>query len=169
MALDRRRLGGYCADASIALGRLVLMLPYLFWASVCCEPLWAPAPLTAAATEASPRVAAAAPEASPAAANSGIYGAMVAAWGNAPAKPPTYVCVRIFDAGGQKLVATGTCSGIWGQFRVPLAPGHYIVEKGRTHTVVQGVSKFVPQRTTVDVGPGQWVNLAPRPLPGPVP
>ncbi|HEV3109711.1 MAG TPA: hypothetical protein VGY99_04375 [Candidatus Binataceae bacterium] len=121
------------------------MLAYLFWASVCCGPLWAQTPPTAPA-----------PEASPAAANSGIYGAMVAAWGNAPANPPTYECVRIFDAGGQKLVATGTCSGTWAQFRVPLVPGRYVVEKRGT-------------RSVIDVGPGQWVNLAPRQLPGPVP
>ena len=87
---------------------------------------------------------------------SGVRGAMVAAWGNAPANPPTYQCVKVFDASGQKLVATGTCSGTWASFRVPLPPGRYVVDK-------EG------ERTTVDVGAGQWVNLSPKPLPGPVP
>jgi hypothetical protein len=39
---------------------------------------------------------------------------------------------------------------------VPLVPGRYVVEKRGT-------------RSVIDVGPGQWVNLAPRQLPGPVP
>ena len=101
--------------------------------------------------------------------DSGIYGSMVAAWGNPPAQPPTYQCVKVFDAAGRKLVATGTCSGTWGQFRVALPPGRYIIEKGGSWTAVAGAVKFVPQRTTITVGTAQWVNLAPRPLPGPVP
>ena len=87
---------------------------------------------------------------------SGIRGAMVAAWGNAPANPPTYQCVKIFDASGQKLVATGTCSGIWGQFSVALPPGRYIVDK-------QG------ERIAVDVAPGQWADLSPKQPPVPIP
>jgi hypothetical protein len=87
---------------------------------------------------------------------SGIRGAMVAAWGNAPANPPTYECVKIFDASGQKLVATGTCSGIWGQFSVALPPGRYIVEK-------QGA------RTAVEVARGQWADLSPQQPPVPIP
>lgn len=154
MRSQRRRLDGYCAAASIAFGRLVPMLPWLFCAIVCCGLVWVPTAVTAA--EALPGATAAAPETSPVAANSGVYGAMVAAWGNVPSNPPTYECVKIFDADGQRPVATGTCSGIWAQFRVPLAPGRYVVEKGG-------------KRTVIDVAPGQWVNLAPRPLPGPVP
>lgn len=92
----------------------------------------------------------------PAKEGSGIRGAMVAAWGNAPANPPTYECVKIFDAAGQKLIATGTCSGIWAEFSIPLPPGRYIVDKQGT-------------RTTVNVAPGQWVNLSPREPPIPVP
>jgi len=90
-----------------------------------------------------------APGEKPAIEGSGINGAMVSAWGNAPANPPTYECVKIFDAAGQKLLATGTCSGTWGQFSIPLPPGRYIVVKEGT-------------RTAVDVAPGQWVNLSPR-------
>jgi hypothetical protein len=92
----------------------------------------------------------------PAAPDSGITGSMVAAWGNAPANPPTYECLKVFDASGQKLIATATCSGIWGQFRVALPPGRYVVEKGG-------------RRKTVDVSPGQWVTMLPPSPPGPVP
>lgn len=59
----------------------------------------------------------------PSGADSGIYGQMVAAWSNPPANPPTYECIKVLDATGQTVVAAGTCSGIWGQFRVPLPPG----------------------------------------------
>jgi hypothetical protein len=91
-----------------------------------------------------------------AAQRSGIRGAMVAAWGNAPANPPTYECVKIFDAAGQKLIATGICSGILGQFQVALPPGRYVVEKQR-------------ERTTVEVAAGQWVDLSPREPTVPIP
>jgi hypothetical protein len=107
---------------------------------------------TAVAPDSSPMIAGK----KPAMAGSGIRGAMVAAWGNAPADPPTYECVKIFDALSQKLVATGTCSGIWGQFSVALPPGRYIVEK-------QGA------RTAVAVAPGQWADLSPQQPPVPIP
>ena len=62
--------------------------------------------------------------------DSGIYGHMVTAWGNPPAEPPTYECVRVLDPTRQRVVAKGTCSGLWGEFRIPLEPGQYIVEAG---------------------------------------
>jgi hypothetical protein len=101
--------------------------------------------------------------------DSGIYGTMVAAWGNQPANPPTYKCVNVFDGGGQTLIATGLCSGIYGQFRIPLAPGRYVVDKSPVYTPHGAPLKPQPGSLTVEVRPGQWINLAPRPLPGPVP
>lgn len=100
--------------------------------------------------------------------DSGIYGAMVAAWGNAPSNPPTYECIKVFDAAGSKLIATGKCSGIFATFRVPLPPGRYIIDKGFT---VQRTPPSGPQPGSfaVDIAPGQWVHLAPKAPPGPVP
>ncbi len=101
--------------------------------------------------------------------DSGIYGTMVAAWGNPPANPPTYKCVRVFDSSGQSLVATGTCSGMYGEFRIPLAPGRYLVDKrpvvdARTSTLAPGTRSLA-----VEVRHGQWLRLEPSAPPGPVP
>jgi hypothetical protein len=98
---------------------------------------------------------------------SGIYGTMVAAWGNAPANPPTYKCVRVFDSAGRRLVATGVCSGIFGAFRIPLAPGRYLVDKrpvASSEPAAPGPRSFV-----VEVKPGKWLRLAPRAPAGRVP
>jgi hypothetical protein len=89
---------------------------------------------------------------------------MVAAWGNAPAHPRSYPCVRIFDAAGRRLIATGVCSGTFAQFRIPLPPGRYLVDR----SLLAGPGPQ-PGSFTVEVAPRQWVNLAPSPLPGPVP
>ncbi len=92
---------------------------------------------------------------------------MVAAWGNAPSNPPTYECIKIFDATGRKLIATGKCSGTFANFRIPLPPGRYVVDQSIN---VRGKAAGAqPGSKTVDVGPGQWVNLAPKSPPGPVP
>lgn len=101
--------------------------------------------------------------------DSGIYGAMVAAWGNAPANPPTYECVKIFDSAGQRLIATGVCSGMFGQFRIPLPPGRYLLDRSLLKNQPGVPPKAQPGSIVVDVNPGQWVNLAPTPPPGPVP
>ena len=102
-------------------------------------------------------------------ANSGIYGTMVTAWGNPPANPPTYKCVKVLDANGQRLVAEGTCSGMWGKFRVALPPGVYILEAGGSWEASTGGVHFVPNRRRVEVSSGQWVQIAPPTPPGPVP
>jgi hypothetical protein len=100
---------------------------------------------------------------------SGICGVMVAAWGNAPANPPTYECVKIFDSTGQRLIATGVCSGMYGQFRIPLPPGRYLVDHSLVKSQPGVPLKAQPGSFAVDVSPGQWVNLAPKAPPGPIP
>ena len=101
--------------------------------------------------------------------NSGIYGHMVAAWGNPPAQPPTYECVRVLDPTGRIEVAKGTCSGLWGEFRVPLEPGHYIVEAGGRWETDHGAVRFVPHHRTVEIKTGEWVEIAPPTPAAPVP
>jgi len=102
-------------------------------------------------------------------ADSGIYGSMVSAWGNPPANPPTYECVKIFDSTGQNVVAKGTCSGVWGQFRVPLPPGRYVMESGGSWETVNGAVRFRPNRREIEVKPGEWGKIAPPSPPGPMP
>ena len=41
---------------------------------------------------------------------------MISALGNPPANPPTYQCVKVFDATGKVMVAEGTRSGITENF-----------------------------------------------------
>ena len=101
--------------------------------------------------------------------DSGIYGHMVTAWGNPPAEPPTYECVKVLAPTGQRVVATGTCAGLWGAFRIPLEPGQYIVETGGSWQTVGGAVRFVPRRRPVDIKAGEWLDLAPPTLPAPVP
>lgn len=102
-------------------------------------------------------------------AGSGIYGYTVAAWGNPPTNPPTTQCLKVFDSSATNLIATGACSGMDGNFRVPLAPGRYVVETGGSWQSKNGAVTFVPDRKTVEVGAGQWVKLTPPSPPGPVP
>lgn len=102
-------------------------------------------------------------------AGSGIYGYTVAEWGNPPANPPTTQCLKVFDSSATNLIATGACSGMDGNFRVPLAPGRYVVETGGSWQSKNGAVTFVPDRKTVEVGAGQWVKLTPPSPPGPVP
>jgi hypothetical protein len=94
---------------------------------------------------------------------------MTSAWGNPPANPPTYQCVRVFDATGKVLVAEGTCSGISGEFRVPLPAGTYLVEAGGRWENSTGQSLLKPERRTVKIQNGQWVEIAPHGPSGPVP
>jgi hypothetical protein len=101
--------------------------------------------------------------------DSGIYGVMVAAWGNAPANPPTYECIRIFDSTGQRLIATGVCSGTYAQFRIPLPPGRYLVDRSLLKSQPGVPPKAHPGSLTVNVSRKQWVNLAPKQPPGPIP
>ena len=103
------------------------------------------------------------------AADSGVYGQMVAAWGNPPANPSTYECVKVLDANGQGVVAKGTCSGTWGQFRVPLPPGRFIMEAGGRWETVNGAVHFRANRREIEVKPGEWVKIAPLTPPGPMP
>ena len=74
--------------------------------------------------------------------DSGIYGHMIAAWGNPPAQPPTYECVRVIDMVQQIVVAKGICSGLRGEFRVPLEPGKYIVEAGGRWETAAGAFRY---------------------------
>jgi hypothetical protein len=98
----------------------------------------------------------------------GIRGHLVGAWGNPPANPPTYHCVRVFDASGTRPIAEGVCSGIWAAFRVPLPPGTYVVEIGHRTRVNNGHRFSTPIRRKVNVAAGQWVDLSPRAPTGPV-
>jgi hypothetical protein len=94
---------------------------------------------------------------------------MIAAWGNPPAQPPTYECVRVLDTVQHIVVAKGICSGPRGEFRVPLEPGNYVVEAGGRWETVDGIVRFVPHHRTVEIKPGGWVEIAPPTLPAPVP
>jgi hypothetical protein len=100
---------------------------------------------------------------------SGIYGSTVAAWGNPPANPPSTQCLKVFDSSATDLITTGACSGAWGNFRVPLAPGRYVIEIGGSWQSKNGAVAFVPNRKTVEVGAAQWVKLTPPLPPAPVP
>ncbi len=152
MKLDGNRL------SLLAVGAILLPLV------LGCTGRQAPQPAANAAKEDGP-----AATATPSGADSGIYGQMVAAWGNPPANPPTYECVKILDSTGQNVVAKGTCSGIWGQFRVPLPPGKYVIEAGGSWETVNGTVRFRPNRREIQVKPGEWVKIAPPAPPGPVP
>ncbi len=101
--------------------------------------------------------------------NSGIYGHMIAVWGNPPTQPPTYECVRVLDTVRQSVVAKATCSGRRGEFRVPLEPGNYIVEAGGRWETADGLIRFVPHHRTVEIKAGEWVEIAPPTPPVPVP
>jgi hypothetical protein len=100
--------------------------------------------------------------ASPLAADCGIYGAMAAAWGNAPANPQTYECVRIFDSTGRYLIATGVCSGLYAEFRMPLPPGRYIVDRSMMKPPPGEPPKPHARSFAVEVRPGQWVSVTPQ-------
>lgn len=102
--------------------------------------------------------------------SSGIFGHLITAWGNAPAKLPPSKCVKVFDASGKKLVAEGTCTGISRSFRIQLKPGHYVVELGgHWEQAPGGKTHFVPNRRHLIVQPRQWIDISPqgpsRPLP----
>lgn len=129
----------------------------LLGVTICCEVL--------AQTSCSAAAAAGTNQNAP---DSGISGAMVAAWGNPPANPPTYQCVKIFDATGRNLIATGVCSGIWASFRVPLPAGRYLVDESNLKPGA-GPSEAAPGSIPVQVAPGQWVNIRPKSPPGPLP
>ncbi len=94
---------------------------------------------------------------------------MTSALGNPPANPPTYQCVKVFDATGKVLIAEGTCSGIYGEFRVPLPAGTYLVEAGGRWENSTGQSLLKPERRTVKIRKGQWVEIGPYGASGPVP
>ena len=87
-----------------------------------------------------------------AAGSQGISGHMAAAMGNAAANPPSYQCARIFDVTGKTLLVTATCSGTFGQFRVPLARGTYLVE----------FHGMTPHRQMIEVKKGHWTELGPK-------
>jgi len=102
-------------------------------------------------------------------ADSGIYGHMVRAWGNPPANPAHYQCITVLDDLQQKTIALGTCSGTFAQFRVPLAPGHYVVEYGGHWESANGKVRFVPDRRHITVPAGRWIDLSPAAPVNPVP
>lgn len=100
---------------------------------------------------------------------SGIYGRMVRAWGNAPANPKRYQCIKVLDEQQRKTIAVGECSGSFAQFRVPLPPGHYVVEYGGHWASVGGKVRFVANRYHITVPANVWIDLsAPAPR-NPVP
>ena len=101
--------------------------------------------------------------------DSGIYGHMIAAWGNPPAEPPTYECVRVLDTVRQIVVAKGICSGRRAEFRVQLEPGKYTVETGGSWETTAGVMRFVPHHQMVEIKAGEWLEIAPPAPAAPVP
>jgi hypothetical protein len=113
-------------------------------------------------------VTAGARDQAPRAEGSGIYGWRVSAWGNPPAELPTYACLKVLDS-NYRVVATPSCSGIWQQFRVPLPPGHYILEMGSSLRRVHGAVRLVPRHQEIDVKAGKWLKIAPPAPNGPVP
>ena len=94
-------------------------------------------------------------------ADSGIYGQMVRAWGNPPTNPAHYQCIKVLDDPQRKTIALGTCSGAFAQFRIPLAPGNYVVEYGGHWDSANGKIRFVPDRHHVTVPAGRWIDLSP--------
>ena len=100
---------------------------------------------------------------------SGIYGNMIAAMGNAPSESRTYECVKVFDRSGERLIAKGECSGPWAAFRVPLPPDTYVVEAGGSWKSEGGKVHFQPDRKTVQITDGEWIDMGAPKLPGPVP
>jgi hypothetical protein len=99
----------------------------------------------------------------------GVYGSMVSARGNLPANPAPYECVKVLDGGGTKLIAKGECTGPWASFKVPLPPGDYMVEAGGKYVTAKGKVRFLPNRYTVVVKPGQWIKISQPPPKQPVP
>lgn len=125
--------------------------------------------VTKAGTQESPRLHTARPQdQAPRTEGSGIYGWRISAWGNPPAESPAYACLKVLDSMHRE-VAIGRCSGIWQQFRVPLPPGHYILEMGSTLRQTDSGVRFVPRRQEFDIKPGEWLKIAPPPPNGPVP
>ena len=88
----------------------------------------------------------------------GISGHMAAAMGNAAANPRSYQCARIFNVTGKTLLATPTCSGTFGQFRVPLERGTYLVE----------FDGMTPHRQMIEVKKGRFTELGPKAPPAPM-
>ncbi|MGC1679190.1 MAG: hypothetical protein WA740_16790 [Candidatus Binataceae bacterium] len=102
-------------------------------------------------------------------AGSGIYGRMVRAWGNPPANSTRYQCVKVLDDRQRKTIALGECSGSFAQFRVPLPPGHYVVEYGGRWESVGGKARFVANRYHITVTANRWIDLSPPASLNPVP
>ncbi|MGH7905836.1 MAG: hypothetical protein ACREP6_04335 [Candidatus Binataceae bacterium] len=95
------------------------------------------------------------------ASGSGIYGTIVADWGNKPAHAPSFECVTVLDAGGRHVVAHGVCSDEWERFKVPLSPGKYIVEVGGHWEGKGANAHYVSNQKTIEVKPGKWVKIKP--------
>ena len=109
------------------------------------------------------------PMPTPSPANSGIYGHLSTALGNAPASPLPVRCFTVYESPGGNFVATGMCSGAMGDFRVPLAPGRYLVEFSGRWEAKNGAMGFIPDRRSIVIGPAQWIKLVPQSPLGPVP
>jgi hypothetical protein len=90
--------------------------------------------------------------------DSGIYGYLVAAFGNPPANPPSTQCVTVYDSEGVNLIALGTCSGMFGDFHVPLAPWRYVDELGGRWESRNRAAVFVPNRKTIEIGEASGSN-----------
>lgn len=154
----RRLHGRSPADTRFCASALILMVVIGCRGSV-----------TKAGTQESPRPHTAVPQdQAPRTEGSGIYGWRISAWGNPPAESPTYACLKVLDS-MHRVVATGSCSGIWQRFRVPLPPGHYILEMGGTLRQTDSSIRFVPHRQEFDIKPGEWLKIAPPAPNGPVP
>ncbi|MHB8384129.1 MAG: hypothetical protein ACYDC3_17510 [Candidatus Binataceae bacterium] len=69
----------------------------------------------------------------------------------------------------RKTIALGMCSGTFAQFRVPLAPGNYIVEYGGHWESTNGKVRFVAGRHYITVPAGRWIDLSQAAPVNPVP
>src|SRR5262249_32774456 len=100
--------------------------------------------------------------------DSGIFGAMITAYGNQPSTaPPPTKCVRVFDSSGKNLIARGVCGGVYRAFRVPLTPGQYLVEIGSPRESRSGTE--AGRRQLVTVLPNRWINLSSPAPSNPIP
>ena len=87
------------------------------------------------------------------AADSGIFGTLISAYGNPPAVgPKSSDCLTVYDSARTKVVAKGVCGGIYQAFRVPLPPGRYLVE-----FKAPGAA---PLRRKVVIEKGKWVDFS---------
>jgi pimeloyl-ACP methyl ester carboxylesterase len=101
--------------------------------------------------------------------DSGIAGSLAGPFGNPPAQaPPDVECIKVLDAASGAIVARGVCSGIYQSFRVPLAPGKYVVEFGGSSEAKNGVAVFRPYREVIEIKRHTWISISSPVPPNPI-